>query len=225
LPTHCPSCGDLVEVDMRYCPNCGKEVAFTAVGNPATIHQVPTRGPVMPPYAMPFPTGPYPAAPFPFPYYFRPPMTAKRGSTIAGGVIMVIDGILAFLLAFIMTFGFELSSGVLLFAAFTMAVVGAVAAFQCAAIHMALVGPLVLIGAGLSVMTVDGFLVIIGIIGIALASVSLSLVAYGWSDMRMRMELRKSLPVIGMQSFQQGGAMPPQPYGGASRDPRIDPRR
>jgi hypothetical protein len=224
MPTWCPSCGELVEVDMRYCPNCGKEVGFTAVGRPAAAFQVPTQPTAMPPYASPFPAGPYPGGayppfPFPLPYFYRPPMTAKRGATIAGGIIMLIDGILAFFLALIMLFTFELWPSVLLFAGFTLALVGAVAAFQCAAIHMTVVGPLVLIGAGLSVMTVDEFLVIIGTIGIALAALALGLLVYGWSDMRMRMELKRSPQMMAMRSFLPGGAEPPQPYGGARTDP------
>ena len=217
---------------MRFCPNCGKDVGLTTRGDPAASYQAPM-GPAaypaqaapVPPYAMPYaagpyPTAPYPAAPFPFPYFYKPPMTAKRGATIAGGVLMVIDGVLAFFLAFIMMFEFELWSGILLFDAFTLSIVGAVAAFQCAAIHMAFVGPLVLIGAGVSVMAVDDFLVIIGIIGITLAAISLGLLVYGWTDMKMRMEYRKNPQTMAMQSFVPGGAMPPQPYGGASQDPR-----
>ncbi len=225
MPTWCPSCGELVEVDMRYCPKCGKEAGFTAVGNPAASYQAPTHAAAMPAYAAPYPAGPYPAAPYPYPYFYKPPLTAKRSATIAGGILMMIDGILAFLLAFVMLFGFESWLAILLFAAFTLTIVGAVAAFQCSAIQMAIVGPLVLIGAGLSVMTIDEFLVIIGIIGITLGSISLGLVVYGWSDMKMRMELRRNPQMMAMQSLYQGGAMPPQPYGGAPSDPRLNLRR
>ncbi len=210
---------------MRYCPNCGKEVGLTAVGNPAASYQAPTHAAAMPAYAAPYPAGPYPAAPYPYPYFYKPPLTAKRSATIAGGILMMIDGILAFFLAFIMLFGFESWLAILLFAAFTLTIVGAVAAFQCSAIHMAIVGPLVLIGAGLSVMTIDAFLVIFGIFGIALGSISLGLVVFGWSDMKMRMELRRNPQMMAMQSLYQGGAMPPQPYGGAPSDPMLNLRR
>lgn len=210
MPNFCSACGSPLESDMSYCPDCGIGVDLEDPGMPVPTGQFPA----YPPAPMPYPQ-PYSAYPNPYPYQYayRPPVTSKRAATIAAGIIVLIDGCLAFLLGFVMLIDFEVAISISLFIGFGMAIAASVSAFTCSNIWLALVGPIVLLGAALAVMTVDPFLVIIGMIGGTMAAVSLGLVIYGWSDTKMRSELRPRRSPLPTGQYNPPPGVDPSPYG------------
>ncbi len=222
MPNFCTACGSPLEADMSYCPSCGTGVDLEGPGMPIPAGHLPA----YPPAPMPYPQ-PYSAYPYPNPYYhaYRPPTTAKRAATIAAGIIVLIDGCLAFLLGFVMLFEFEQAVAISLFIAFGLSIAASVSAFTCSNIWLAVVGPVVLLGAALWVMTADQFLVVIGMIGGAMAAVSLGLVIYGWSDTKMRSEMRPRRNPVPVQPYSPPPSVDPSAYGDPSDGATLNLRR
>lgn len=228
MAAFCPNCGTKVEPSARFCVNCGSEVGAPSPGGPSAGPWATAPAATMAPYGQPFgqPYGqPYGMYPFPFPYYMRPPITAGRAASIAGGVLMLIDGILAFLLGLAITLAYEEATGLLLIIGFALSVLGAISTFSCRALPLSLVGPLVLIGGGVAVMGVENDIVVAGLIGVAIAAVSLGLVASGWRDMRMREELRRNPMAFSMAQFGPPGGAPPPPYGAGPEVVKLNIRK
>ena len=220
MPNFCSACGSPLETDMSYCPNCGTGVDLEDPGMPVPAGQFPA----YPPAPMPSPQ-PYSAYPYPYQYAYRPPTTAKRAATIAAGIIVLVDGCLAFLLGFVMLIEFEPAVAISLFIAFGLSIAASVSAFTCSNIWLAVVGPVVLLGAALAVMTVDPFLVVIGMIGGAMATVGLGLVIYGWSDTKMRSEMRRRRSPLPVQQSNPPPSVGPSAYGDETEWATLNLRR
>ena len=208
MPNFCSSCGSPLEADMSFCPNCGTEVGLEGPDMPVQTGHLPA----YPPAPMPYPP-PYSAYPYPYQYAYRPPITAKRAATIAAGIIVLIDGALAFLLGIILLFGFTSAIAVSLFIAFGLSIAASVSAFTCSNIWLAVVGPIVLLGAALLVLTVDEFMVVFGMIGGAMAAISLGLVIYGWSDTKMRSEMKRRRNPFPVQQYSPPPSVDPPAFG------------
>ena len=222
MPNFCSACGSPLEADMSFCPNCGTGVDLNEPGMPVPTGQFPANSPAPMPYPQPYSAYP---PPYPYQYAYRPPTTAKRAAPIAAGIIVLIDGCLAFLLGFVMLIEFEPAVAVSLFIAFGLSIAASVSAFTCSNIWLALVGPVVLLGAALAVMTVDQFLVVFGIIGGAMAAVSLGLVIYGWSDTKMRSEMRPRRSPLPVQQYSPPSSVGPSAYGDPSDGVTLNLRR
>lgn len=228
MPNFCSSCGSPLEADMSYCPDCGTGIDLENPGMPAQAGHLPAHPAAYPaaypPAPMPYPQ-PFPAYPYPYPYAYRPPTTAKRAATIAAGILVLIDGCLAFLLGFAFLFGWEAAIGISLFIGFGLSIAASVSAFTCSHIWLAVVGPVVLLGAALLVMTVDEFLVIIGMIGGAMAAVSLGLVIYGWSDTKMRSDMKPRRNQMPVQQYSPPPHVDPSGYGDPQDGVTLNLRR
>jgi hypothetical protein len=109
--------------------------------------------------------------------------------------------------------------------AFGLSIAASVSAFTCSNIWLAVLGPIVLLGSALMVMTVDVFMVVVGVIGGALAAVSLGLVIYGWSDTKMRMEMKARRNPMPTQRYRPPPAVDPSAYGDPSDGVTLNLRR
>lgn len=211
---------------MSFCSNCGTEVGLEDLRTSAPTGQLPA----YPPGPMPYPSLPYSAYPYsypypyPYPYAYRLPITAKRAATIAAGIIVLIDGGLAFLLGFVMLFEFGQAIAVSLFIGFGLSIVASVSAFTCSNIYLTVVGPVVLIGAAFFVMATDWFIAI-GLIGGAMAAVSLGLVIYGWSDTKMRSEMKPRRNPVPTQQYYPPYSVDPSGSGGEPEGNILNLRR
>jgi len=207
---------------MSFCPSCGTEVGLEDISTSGPTSHLPA----YPPGPMPYPSQPYSAYPYPYPYpyAYRPPITAKRAATIAAGIIILIDGGLAFLLGFVMLFEFEQAVAVSLFIGFGLSIVASVSAFTCSNIYLTVVGPVVLMGAAFYVMTTDWF-VAIGLIGGAMAAVSLGLMIYGWSDTKMRSEMKTRRYPMPAQQYNPPYSAGPSGYSGEQEGTILNLRR
>ncbi len=208
MPNFCSACGSPLESDMSYCPDCGIGVDLEDPGMPVPTGQLPA----YPPASMPYPQ-PYSAYPYPYQYAYRPPITAKRAATIAAGIIVLLDGCLAFLLAFVMMFEDEPAIAVSLFIGFGLSIAASVSAFTCSNIWLAVVGPIVLLSTAVAAMTLDEVFFVTGMIGGAMAAVSLGLVIYGWSDTKMRSEMRPRKNPLPVQQYSPPPSVDPSAYG------------
>ncbi len=224
MPNFCSSCGSPLETDMSYCPSCGTGIG---IENPSAPVQAGYPTASYSPAPMPY-QQPYPAYPYPYPYAYRPPVTAKRAATIAAGILVLIDGCLALLLGLVLLFGFDSGIAVVLIIGFGLSIAASVSAFTCSNLWLTIVGPIVLIGGALAVMTVDVDAVFIGMIGAAFAGVSLGLVLFGWSDMKMRSAMKPRRAYMNPLPGQQYSPPPqvePSPYGDPQEGVTLNLRR
>ena len=216
----CPSCGSTIELQGRFCANCG-----TRLGGPTTGDQPPSEGLGYPAFTAPPYGQPLQMYPFPFPYYSRPPMTAARGASIAGGVMMIIDGVLALMAGLLLLFSYEEVLGTILLLGFVFSVISSVSVFLCRVPPLALLGPVVLMIGGIAFMSIgEEGPFLIGFVGMMIAVVSLGLVVSGFRDMRLREELRKNPMVVQMATSGPPGGMPP-PYGVGPDAVKLNLRR
>ena len=205
---------------MSYCPNCGTGIDEESRRVPMQTGYSPAYSPAPMPYPQP-----YPAYPYPYPYAYRLPVTAKRAATIAAGILVLIDGCLAFLLGLVLVFSWDSGIAMVLFIGFGLSIAASVSAFTCSNIRLTLVGPVVLVGAALLIMTIDNDIVFIGVIGGAFAGVSLGLVIYGWSDTKMRMEMKPRRNPMPPQQYRPPPAVDPSAYGDPSDGVTLNLRR
>jgi hypothetical protein len=154
----------------------------------------------------------------PMPMYGYPPLNYKRGLAIAGGVIMLIDGILATILGILMILieefeGFLL--GTYLFVCFSFSILGAVSAFRAWRPIYAIIGPVLLIIAGVVIMfSWWFFLFSIGLIGTILGVLSLVFIVISWRDLKERERLRGHYIPFPMAPGFPAPPMQPPPFGG-----------
>jgi hypothetical protein len=105
---------------------------------------------------------------------------------------MILDGSLALLLAIFLIFSWE-SAILFLLLASLVAIIGGTLALKGILPFLAAAGPPLLIIASVWLMSVDIFLVVPAFIGLVLAICSLAMVAYGWSDLLARVEMRNRM--------------------------------
>ena len=211
MDTPCPSCQGLVGAGMSFCPTCGApsgdQAGATYVQDSAPQPQYATFTP--PPMA----TAPM-AYPTPYPYYYaRPPMTGFRMASMAGGIILIIDSILAGMLGIIMMFEWSFLLGILLIVGLAMGIVGAVSVFLIRLPILGIIGACVLIAGGfVAIFSWWWGGLVFGIIGLIMAIISLVLILVGWGDMQQKALQRDG---YGMNAPQMGmpyQSMPPQHY-------------
>ncbi len=211
----CFNCGRQVRDDMRFCPGCG--VGLTEDGaSPGTPHQPINPAPV---YA--------PNQPYPFPVYYRPPMSGKRVSTVAGVILLIIDGVLALLLALLAFVDlWDYWVGVILLVAGVMALISAVAALMSFDPRIILWGPIMLIIGAVAFAISEPFAVPVYVIGAVLAVISLALIVSGIKDSISRHQARRMgiHPSMAgyVQGMQWGG---PPAYGGAEPPSMLNVRK
>ena len=211
MDTTCPSCQGLVGEGMSFCPTCGAssvgQAGVTYVQDGAPQPQYATFTP--PPMA----TAPM-AYPMPYPYYpTRPPMSGFRMASIAGGIILLIDAILAGIFGIIMMFTWSVLPGILLIVGLAMGITGAVSVFIIRLPVLGIIGACILIAGGVAVIFSGMWDVwVVGIIGLIMGVISLVLILVGWMDMQQKALQRDS---YGMNPPQMGmpyQSMPPPEY-------------
>jgi hypothetical protein len=193
---------------MSFCPTCGAGVVAQAGAVPfpetASMPQYSTFTP--PPVA-----APPMAYPMPYPYYYaRPPMTGFRMASVAGGIILLIDAILAGIAGVFMLFQWFYLEGILLLVGLAMGIVGAISVFIIRFPVMGIVGAAILMAGGLVVI----FFVpwgwwIIGLIGLILATISLALILIGWRDLMEKTAQRFSFSMHPQMTGMPYGSVPP----------------
>jgi hypothetical protein len=157
----------------------------------------------------------------PYPMVYTP-WTGGRVAGIAGGIMIIIDAILALMLG-IITFGeWEFALGSYLIIAAIIAIVGAVTVFIARFPYLGIVGPVMLIVGGVWVMAVLWFIgIVVGIIGIILAVIGLVLVLVGWKDMQHRIGMRNRMQPPYPPMAMGPVAPPPPEYGDGPGGPRF----
>lgn len=198
----CVHCGNDLEMGMNFCPYCGgTQQAPTTYPWVQPQYQGPQNQ--LPPYMA---GAPYPMAPMPYPMFYNPGPSGGRMAAAAGSILGLIDGILALLLAIILFFDLDFTVfALLLIAGFIMSMVTVIAVFRHWRPPYAVIGPLILVLAGLTFMFMGWWLFFIGLIGFILAIISLALVLAGWRDMSIRADLREEYG----SHYGQGPVMPP----------------
>ena len=175
---------------MVFCPFCGLRVGE----GPVAPSQVQMGGPQPPPSpygSWPYPLQqmpqmPFPAYQYPYPYpYARPPVTQRRALAIAGGILLIIGGSFALFIGIVFAFetGWNDSAGwisIINITAFSLSIVGAIAAFKRFWRVMALIGPAFLVAAGIvALLDTMFFTIILLVLGI----LSLVFMAIGYNEM------------------------------------------
>ncbi len=205
----CLSCGRGLLETMKFCPFCGVPVGATHIGPGPGGAAPPAYGPSPMLQQMPG---------MPMPLYAYPPANFRRGLAIAGGVIMLIDGILAMLLGILMIIIEEFEGflmGTYLLVCFGFTILGAVSAFRAWMPLYAIIGPSLLIIAGVIVMSTWWFATFtVGMLSIVLAVISLVFIAGSWSDLKERDRLRSYYLRFPMMPGFPAPTMQPPPYGG-----------
>ena len=158
--------------------------------------------------------------PYPMPYT---PWTGGRIAGVAGGIMTIIDAVLALMLGAVMVAEWEYALGTYLIVASSLAIVGAVTVFLARVPYLGIVGPVMLIIGGIWVIVyIWWFGIIVGAIGIILAVIGLVLVLVGWRDLMQRADLRYQMiqPAFAPPGMQPG-AQPPSDYGNGPGGPRF----
>jgi hypothetical protein len=211
MDTPCPSCHGLVGAGMSFCPTCGAPTVDQAGAN-----YVQDNAP-QPQYATftppPMATAPM-AYPMPYPHYYsRPPMSGLRMASVAGGVILLVDSILAGIVGIALLFDWLFLVGILLIVGLAMGITGAVSVFIIRLPLLGIIGACVLMAGGAAVIFAipwSGW--IIGIIGIILAIISLTLIMVGWREMQEKALLRDGYGMYAPQMGMPYQGMPPPNY-------------
>ena len=216
---------------MVFCPFCGLRVGE----GPVAPSQVQMGGPQPSPSpygSWPYPLQqmpqmPFPSYPYPYPYpYMRPPMTQRRALAIAGGILLIIGGSFALFIGIVFAFetGWNDSAGwisIINITAFSLSIVGAIAAFKRFWRVMALIGPAFLVAAGIvALLDTMFFTIILLVLGI----LSLVFMAIGYNEMTQVPWPGWSQAAPGAPYAPQGVAPQLHPlWGGGPRGPTGRP--
>jgi len=219
---------------MVFCPFCGLRVGEGPVA-PSQVQMGGMGGPPAAPSpygSWPYPLQQMPPAPFPgyqYPYaypYMRPPINPRRALAIAGGILLIIGGSFALFIGIVFAFETDwLDSAAFLsiinITAFCLSIVGAIAAFKRFWRLMALIGPAVLIVAGIVALAdTDFFALLLLVLGI----VSLVFMGVGYNEMTPVPWPGWSQGAPGMSYIPPGSAQLVSPLGdGSPRGPTGRP--
>ncbi len=164
-------------------------------------------------------------APYPYPMFYRPPMTVWRLSSMAGGIILLIDAIMALMLSVALVVEWiSIGLAVFMLVASITAIISSVVVFMSFNPVYILLGPLMLISGAIIFWVLEPGAVFVSIIGSILAMVSLVLLVLGWKDSVARNETRKA----GLHPSMAGpGQVYPQAptYGSVEPPPFLNTRR
>ena len=216
----CTNCGRQVREDMVFCPGCGADLSSNEVEGARPSDATPAPPPHM---HVPWPM---PMAPFPFPMY-RPPMTGKRIVAIIGGVILLVDAVLALLMGVLTIWiAWFMVAGIVLIVGSVVSFISFVGVILSLNPIINLAGPLMLVLGGIFLWAFEEDLIIISIIGMALALVSLVMMLVAWSDMMARHLARRAglHPGFAGPSMMMQGTAPPG-YGGAEPPSYLNLRK
>jgi hypothetical protein len=182
---------------MNFCPGCGmpQQGVTTPPMAPATA------GPYPPVYPMPY---------MPSPFMYPPPITGRRATAIAGGIVMLVTGGMCLIAGLIFLLDswwmtdMWLPLGILNMVAFSLSIVGAIGVFRRSWHVVIVVAIIVLLVVSIASMYDLGFF---AVFILALAIVTVVLVAVSWSDTRAgRMAFYPPFP---MMPPMGAGAPPP----------------
>ena len=193
----CPNCGRQLREGMNFCPGCGMSQQGAATPPMAPT----TAGPYPPVYPMPY---------MPPPFMYPPTMTGRRATDIAGGIVMLVTGCLCLISALIFFFDswwfsdLWLPLGILNVVAFALSIVGAIGVFRRSWHVVIVVAMIVLLVVSLASLYDMGYF---GVLILALAIVTVVLLAVSWSDTRAgRMAFYPPFPMMQPMGM---GAPPP----------------
>ena len=215
----CSNCGQPKQDHMRFCPHCGADVGLDTEMGARPPQAVPRYG------ASPQGQGPWPMAPYPYPMFYRPPMTVWRLSSMAGGIILLIDAIMALMLSVLLVFEIiSIGLAVFMLVASITAIISSVGVFMSFNPLYIIMGPLMLLIGAFIFWVFEPAAAFISIIGSILAIVSVVLLVIGWKDSVARNETRK----MGLHPSMAGpGQVYPQAptYGSVEPPPFLNTRR